>query len=358
MRKQRKGIVGRAGWEMVRLLAAGLAWATAPRLRRVMLHDPENAPLLTAGQSLKVLSWNVQYFAGKGYVFFYDLPTHDGPDERPSRKAVTATLEGVAAIIRTEQPDLILLQEVDDGARRTDYEDQAARLRALLPDDYRCWAEAFYWRVPYVPHPRLRGAVGNKLVTLSRYRLRLALRHALAEIPDDPLTRQFNLKRAVLEVRLPVAGGDELVVMNTHLDAFAQGTDTMTRQVAQCQKVLEAHSAAGLPWLIAGDFNLLPDDAAYEALAMEQRFYYRPQSELAPLLARYHSVPSLDEMSGPERARWYTHFPNDPRVAEPDRTLDYLFFSDDLTLGKHYIRHADTLHLSDHLPVLATFHLP
>lgn len=358
MRKQRGGVVGRVGWEAVRLLAAGLAWATAPRLRRATLTCQGSAPLLTAGQSLKVLSWNVQYFAGKGYVFFYDLPAHDGPDERPSCGAVTATLEGVAAIIGAEQPDLILLQEVDDGARRTDYEDQCARLRALLPSDYVCWVEAFYWRVPYVPHPRLRGAVGNKLVTLSRYHLRQPVRHPLAPIPDDPLTRQFNLKRAILEVRLPVASGGELVAMNTHLDAFAQGTDTMTRQVAQCQNLLDARRAEGLPWLIGGDFNLLPSTAAYEALAVEQQLYYQPQSELAPLLARYRAVPSLDEMSGPERAHWYTHFPNDPRVPAPDRTLDYLFYADELTLGDHRVRHAETLHLSDHLPVIATFRLP
>ncbi|MEI2819597.1 MAG: hypothetical protein V9E81_05025 [Marmoricola sp.] len=43
----------------------------------------KNTPVLKAGQPVRVMSWNVQYLAGDGYVFYYDLPDGDGPDERP-----------------------------------------------------------------------------------------------------------------------------------------------------------------------------------------------------------------------------------------------------------------------------------
>ena len=344
---------------VVVLVAA--VWLTTfhPRsVRAEAVTCPENAPSLQPGQSLEVMSWNVQYMAGKGYVFWYDLFDESGPDERPSPLAITATFEEVARVITEESPDVILLQEVDDGASRTDREDQLARLLGMLPDDYACSASALYWKALFVPHPRIMGSAGMKLSTISRYRIDAATRHQLAIMPSDPLTRQFNFRRAILEVRIPVAGGAELVALNTHLDAFAQGTDTMQQQVALAKGLLDDLSRAGNPWVIGGDFNLLPPGPQYENLPPDQRVYYAANSELAVLTDAYPSVPSLEEANGTDAAAWSTHYPNDPAVAGPDRTIDFLFFSPVLELGDHFVRNADTQAISDHLPVVASLSLP
>lgn len=318
----------------------------------------QDAEPLQPGQDVKVLNWNVQYFAGDGYVFWYDLLDGSGPDERPSAADITATLEEVARVITVEQPDVVLLQEVDDGATRTDGEDQLARLQELLGDDaYACHASAFYWRAAFVPHPRIMGSVGMKLSTLSRHRIESATRHQLAQMPSDLLTRQFDIRRATLETRLPVEGGDELVVLNTHLDAFAQGSDTMERQVAQTRSLLDDLTDRGLPWVMGGDFNLLPPGPQYDALGPDQQAYYAPDSELRVLTDVYDSVPSLDEASGPDAAQWFTHAPNDPAVDGADRTIDYLFHAPDVVLGDHRVRSED-LGTSDHLPLVATYRLP
>jgi hypothetical protein len=104
-----------------------------PKLvERVEVLGGTNAPVLRLGQKLRILSWNVQYMAGKNHVFFYE----GGSDERPSPAEITATLGDVARVIREEDPDIVLLQEMDDGSRRTDDEDQLARLLALLPAEY------------------------------------------------------------------------------------------------------------------------------------------------------------------------------------------------------------------------------
>jgi endonuclease/exonuclease/phosphatase family metal-dependent hydrolase len=304
------------------------------------------------------MSWNVQYMAGKGYVFWYDLFDESGPDERPSPEAITATVVEVARVIADESPDVILLQEVDDGASRTDGEDQLERLLGMLPDDYACSASAFYWKALFVPHPRIMGSAGMKLSTISRYRIDEATRHQLPIMPSDPLTQQFNFRRAILEVRLPVEGNAALVVLNTHLDAFAQGTDTMQQQVALATGLLDDLSAAGNPWLIGGDFNLLPPGPQYDTLPSDQRVYYEADSELAVLTDAYPSVPSVEEANGDDASAWFTHYPNDPAVTGPDRTIDLLFFNPILELGDHFVRNADTQQTSDHLPVVATFALP
>src|SRR4029079_838374 len=124
----------------------------------------------------------------------------------------------------------------------------------------------FYWRAAYVPHPRIHGAVGMKLAILSRYQISGAQRHQLALIPGDPLSQQFYIKRAILEAHLPVAGGHDFVALDTHLDAFAQGSDTMAPQGAHSETLLASLPSAGLPWVIGGDFNLLPCDQARAVL--------------------------------------------------------------------------------------------
>jgi len=317
-------------------------------------------PRARVGQPLKVMTWNVQFMAGKGYVFFYDVLDGSGPDERPSPQAIAHTLDEVARVVRDEDPDVLLLQEVDDGAARTDGLDELAELLRRLPGRRGCHAAAWYWKAAFVPHPRILGRVGMKLVTLSRYEIARATRYQLPEMPADPLTRQFQLKRAVLETVLPMAGPDgrgeagELVILNTHLDAFAQGSDTMERQVTQVLALLAEQDRAGRPWVLGGDFNLLATRGAYERLGAKQRAYFNPSTELAPLTARYRTVPSPAEIDGPEGVRWTTHFPNDPAVDHPDRTLDYLVLSPGIELGEHRVRRRDTLAISDHLPVVAT----
>ncbi len=319
---------------------------------------PADTPTLTAGQSVTVLNWNVQYFAGKDYVFWYDLLDGTGPDDRPSAAAIDATLAEVARVIEDVEPDVILLQEVDDGAARTDGEDQLAELLQLLPDRYACHASATYWQAAFAPHPRIMGSVGMKLSTVSRWAIDDATRYQLAQMPSDLLTRQFDIRRAILETRLPVEGGGAFAVLNTHLDAFAQGSDTMERQVAQTRDLLDEFTDAGVPWVLGGDMNLLPPGGQYEQLRPAQQEYYAPESELAVLTDAYASVPSVEEANGPDATTWFTHWPNDPAVAGPDRTIDFLFHSPLLTLGAHEVRSEDTLEISDHLPVIATYDLP
>ena len=76
------------------------------------------------------------------------------------------------------------------------------------------------------------------------------------------------------------------------------------------------------------------------------------------MFERYNVIPGLDEINGDDASQWLTMFVNDPSTTEPDRTLDYIFFSDKLALVNGYVRQHDTLSISDHLPVIAEFTLP
>lgn len=331
-------------------LLAGLVYALTDHPRAVQaaeLDCPSGTPSLRAGQEVKVLSWNVQYLAGRGYVFFYDTLAGDGPDTRPTRESIARTLDEVAGVIRQEDPDVVLLQEVDRDSKRTDYADQMALIQQKLGGEYPCSAAAYYHRATFVPHPKIMGKVGLSLVTLSKTRIESATRHQLPRICGDPVTVAFNFKRAVLGVTLPVEGGRPLTALQTHMDAFAQGCDTMQRQVAAVGDILAATPA---PWVMGGDFNLLGTPGAYQRLRERERAYFNPQTELAPLMARYPSFPSPAQIDTGE-ARHFTHWPNDPAVGRPDRTIDYFFYSAGLPRTGERIRQ-DEPKISDHFAML------
>ncbi len=331
------------------------------------IHTKGNAPILKVGQHFKVLSWNIQYLAGKDFVFFYD----DGAEvaknvaTRPTPQAIGNTLKEVAKVIIQEDPDLILLQEVDDGAARTDYQDQLEELLLLLPDEYKCHTSTFYWKSSFVPDPNVWGSAGMKLSIISKYQLKTATRHALPLItyPNLPFNRvvyewvkrQFYIKRAIQEVSIPLEGGGELLIFNTHFSAFAQGSNTMEKQVSKAQQLLEGADSKAKPWIFAGDLNLLPTTKAYQQLNPTHQGLYNEKSELEPLLAKYPSFPSPEQVDTTQSKAFFTHFPNDPRVKAPDRTIDYIFHSPSITLFRAYVQQEGTLKISDHLPIIGEF---
>ena len=149
-------------------------------------------------------------------------------------------------------------------------------------------------------------------------------------------------------------GGDQLAVFNTHLDALARGTDTLQKQIQMIKTRLQETDRASLPWILGGDFNLLPPDpAAFARLNASQKRFYDQPSEIAALMPSYPSVPSWQECSGPENQRWFTHHPNDRGQTQLDKTIDYIFFSDGIKIQAHCVRQHDTQKISDHLPILA-----
>ena len=314
---------------------------------------PSAAEPLDAGQQVRVMSWNVQYLAGRGYVFWYDVPDGAGPDKRPTKQSLARTLQEVAQEIRDEDPDVVLLQEVDRSSARTDGVDQLAQLKARLGGAFPCTASAYYWKARFVPHPKVMGEVGMSLGVLSKTRIDSATRYQLPHLCGDPVTVAFNFDRAVLAVELPVRGGDPFTVLDTHLDAFAQGCDTMQRQVEAVQSILD--DTAG-PWVAGGDFNLLATRSAYDRLPKAQQRLYDPDTELAPLLEAYRHFPSTAQVDSGDPA-YFTQFPNDPSVTAPDRTIDYLFFSDGLRVRAQRVRQDDPK-VSDHFSLLATVTLP
>jgi len=345
-------VIGSLLFIVLAMLAAG--FYPKDEQNEPVISDSNAAPL-TKDKAIKILSYNVQFMAGKEYVFWFDVPEGDGPDSSASASTIQKTANDVANIIIDEDPDFIYLQEIDDGAKRTGKQDQLKILLDLLPESYQHHTSAFYWKSGFVPHPKILGRAGMKLSIISKYPIQNAKRHQLALTPDNVLAKHLGIKRAILEAHVPYAEGGELVLLNTHLEAFSKQSDTLQKQVDQVHALLTRLDQEKTPWVIGGDFNLLPPKQ-YDTLPTRQQTYYRPTSELSDLTNSFACIPSMEDIAA-DPAAWYTFYSNDPDVKQPDRTLDYLFYSPLLSCTSKTIRQHDTATISDHYPMVATFQL-
>ena len=359
------------------VIAIGILWARAyapAASEPVPVTCVDGAPTWSVDARLKVMSYNVQYMASKNYVFFYDVDVDDPVRleavtnagktlaSAPSEKHVRWTLDQVAELIIDQDPDIVLLQEMNGaGDSRTYYTDMTQELLERLPADrYACQTQAPYWQAEFIFHPDILGPVDMRLVTLSKYRILEALRHQLPMPDRNFVVRPFHFQRALLESRIATHSGAPLAVINTHFEAWAAGTGVMDRQVAATKSLLQSLDRDSIPWVLGGDLNLLPPDDNRQRgrILAAGTGFYDENPQIAALYQRYRAVPSLDDLLSDEAPAWYTHFPNDPTVGGPDRTIDYLFFSDQWSLDDAEVLHDGTLSISDHLPVIGVYSLP
>lgn len=272
-----------------------------------------------------VISWNIQFGAGRNRCFFYD----GGTDSRVTPAEVEVAMRGIGDLLAAHDPDLVLLQEVDRRSARTGRVDQVAGLRRRL--GLPVWASTPYFKVPFVPVPpeQPMGAVDMHLAVFSRFAMQDGRRVALATL-DEPLYRRvFNLRRALLRLQV-----GPLALFQTHLSAFSRGDGTLDRQV---ERVVTEVGAAS-PALLVGDFNCLPPGVDPAALGEAAVLYAEERTPIEPL---YQVLdPALDP-SPP------TYVPFGSNRA--DRTIDHAF-----TRGLEVLE-AEVLpagaEVSDHLPL-------
>ena len=183
---------------------------------------------------VRVLVWNV----------------HAGADA-----AGVPNLERVAARIRAERVDVVLLQELDRGATRSGGVDQPATLARLTG-----LAVAFGKSLDFQG-----GDYG--IGVLARWPIEAS--HVVPLPVDPPQARSGGLTtpRVALVARLRTPFGP-LVVVNSHIDA--QRDDRWRRQeaaqLAALTDSLVRHAGAGTTVLLGGDMNSEPASAVQSLL--------------------------------------------------------------------------------------------
>ncbi len=232
-------------------------------------------------------------------VLSYNIHHGEGMDGR-------VDLERIAEVIRRSEADLVALQEVDRGVKRTDRVDQPARL-----------AELTGMHVVFERNIEHEGGdYGNAV--LSRMPVERHQNHFL------PQSRPGE-QRGLLEVHVTV-DNEPLVFYATHFDYRPSDEERMA-SVTMLKEKMEPH--AGLPIIVAGDLNDTPDSRVLVA-------------------ATAFLLDTCEDDSGAALT-----FPADA----PEKRIDYI-----LTNGHPSLRCVDFRVIpesvaSDHRPILAVFEI-
>lgn len=308
---------------------------------------------LSLNDEVKIVSWNIQYCASTQYQFFYE----EGTDVFADKKVVLATLEGIASTLQKIDADLVLLQEVDLKSKRSGDVNQFE----LLQDQtgYPFASYVCQWKSHYYPGPTespLKN-IDSGIVVLSKYPIDTSLRHRLPPIESMSLIeRAFYLKRAIQEIEIPLSEGGGFALMNTHLDAFSSGDNTLQNQVQVLDTLLKEKEAQGKPYLVAGDFNLLPPTVDPRTITFGGEFY--PPSDRNPIhiLMENHKAALDLGAYGKNPGKYNTYIP--PKYEQADRWLDHVFMDPKIDVIDYSVLSDLTRDLSDHHPISITIKLP
>lgn len=328
---------------IVIVLAALLVFLTAREYRPDATEKVEvsaGSKVLNEGDSFTVLTYNTGYAAlSKDEDFFMD----GGSKVRPDDKAVVEeNLSGISSIMKEQDADFYFLQEVDRDAKRSynidelDYYEEALGMTGMYACNFKC---------DFVPYPLPPiGKVEAGLVTMTDYEVSDATRIALPESFKWPV-KTCNLKRCMLETRIPIQGSDkELVLINFHLEAYDSGEGKIAQSKMLSEKLQEEYDKGN--YVIAGgDFNQTFEGMdTYPILDTENWMPGIIGSDDIPdsfSFAVSDNVPSCRLLSGPYSGNY-----EDSQVY----VLDGFIVSDNLEIKS--VENIDTdFEYSDHQPV-------
>lgn len=206
-------------------------------------------------REINLLSWNIGYAGlGKEMDFFYD----GGKTVRPEVKQYQQYLNGIFNLLsHSDTIDLLLLQEVDQDAKRSYFVDQVDLLTNALQESVYSFASNY--DVKFIPFPILKplSKVKAGLLTLSRFRPSESLRYGSPVNFFWP-KRIFFLDRCFLLMRFPLQNGKDLVVINLHQSAWEEGAKLRKHETKLLEEIVLKEYSRGNYVIAGGDWNQNP----------------------------------------------------------------------------------------------------
>jgi endonuclease/exonuclease/phosphatase family metal-dependent hydrolase len=246
--------------------------------------SPSRAQDNPAPRTLRVLTYNIHHA--------------EGLDKK-------LDLARIANVIRSTEPDLVAIQEVDVKAKRTGGVDQAVEL-AKLTNLHAYFAKAMDYQ---------GGAYGQLI--LSKYPFTDTKTHVLP--PAEPGVEPRIMAEAHVKI-----GDTTIAFFATHLDAYKQD-----RRMLQAEEINRITAAAKDDLsLLAGDLNSRPDSPPMTTLT---RTWTDPSAGKGLL-----TIPA----------------------EKPKSQIDYVLYRPKDRLHPVDVKVINEPTASDHRPVLATFELP
>ncbi len=321
----------------------------------------ENSPA-----ELKIMTWNIRFGAGR-MPWFGDSC---GENVIIQSSVVVDTLSKIANFINDQNPDVLLLQEVDVSSKRTGYIDQVQWL--LDNTDFNYGVYASMWQADFIPSDGL-GKVDAGNAILSKWPIKNAERIQLPLRGDqDDLEQYFYLRRNILKSSVLINDGLEIEALCTHTTAFATD-DTKKKHLEKFHETL-SNIGDDKIFVAGGDLNALTssyegdernfcdvdrcaedvcdDDYINNEIYQGSYFNHLEGEEdfLTPLYEDFNAaVPLIDTNSSEHftHSTWITSEDFSDDDGPYNRKLDYIFSSH---LLENTVTH-DKFNLSDHAPI-------
>lgn len=285
-----------AKYKLVRIMALSIAflllmvilWLTIVSITDYRPADTETPELSGSANKMpadksafSIASWNLGYFGlGKEMDFFYD----GGKQVQPSEQQYLGYAAGGEAYIKSlDSIDFFMFQEIDRRSKRSYRHDQFKEISGLLPAFQGIYATNYkVWSMP-IPLYSPMGRVLAGLAFFTRFPADETYRVNLPGHFYWPL-RLFMLDRCFLFTRFKLDSGKDLVIINTHNEAFDIGNQRQ-QQMESLRKVMMEEYGKGNYVVVGGDWNMNPVgyDASGFTTGDRARFIQpRPEEDFFP----------------------------------------------------------------------------
>lgn len=167
-------------------------------------------------QEYKAISYNIGFAAyTPDFGFFMDGGTKSRANSEESVKSV---IDGIGDFLKSENPDIILIEEVDKKATRSYHYDQEKALRGKLDGYDSTFTVNFDSPYLFYPITKPHGKSYAGMLTLSKFNIESGLRRSLPI--ENGFMKFVDLDRCYSVSRITVENGKELVLYTLHLSAY------------------------------------------------------------------------------------------------------------------------------------------
>ncbi len=225
-----------------------------PKEKMMLYSAVDQEGLLPADKEFTIATWNIGYFGlGQQMDFFYD----GGKKVRPPKEDYESYMQGGLEFLATLDPvDFILLQEVDLHSKRSYYYNQYQEIEQQLPSHYSFVAVNYDVRYVPVPLTHPMGRVESGIAQFDLFKGSERYRGALPGEYSWPV-RLFMLDRCFIFSRYKLDSGKDLVIINTHNEAFDAG-EMRNQQMEFLRNIMLQEYMKGNYVVAGGDWNMNP----------------------------------------------------------------------------------------------------
>ena len=216
---------------------------------------------VATGNEYSVATYNVGFGAySPSFSFFCDVGNLNGKATTGthgtalSKEDVENNTEGALTVLKDQDADFLLVQEVDTGSTRNYGVDQLSSFKEDFQGYSSVYAVNSHTAFFIYPFTDMYGSANSGLLTLSRFRADGALRRSYP-ISSSFLQQFVDLDRCFSVTRYPVEDGHELVIVNSHMSAYDDGNSSKTKQMEMLNELLEEEAKAGNYVIVGGDWN-------------------------------------------------------------------------------------------------------